>query len=152
MAVSLLNAQTRRVRTSALRRAARRLLLAEGLGRAEVNVLLTDDAAIHEFNLRYRGIDEPTDVLSFAQRESQDGAPSPPTIPGHAPILGDLIISVETAARQAEAHDDELENELALLAVHGILHLIGHEDESDEGAEIMRARQFEILGTGARKY
>ena len=69
MPVSLMNAQTRPLKTTTLRQAANRLLRAEGLARAEVSVLLTDDAAVHALNLRYRGYDKPTDVLSFAQRD-----------------------------------------------------------------------------------
>jgi probable rRNA maturation factor len=130
---------------SALRQAAHRLLLAEGLARAEVSVLLTDDAAVHELNFRYRGYDKPTDVLSFAQRDQRTDAPPPPALPGQPLLLGDVIISVDTAARQAETLGVTLEQELALLTVHGILHLLGYEDETEEGAERMRVREREIL-------
>src|SRR4029453_11463943 len=109
MAVSLQNTQTRPVRTSALRQAARRLLQAEGLAKAEVSVLLADDATVHDMNHRYRGCDKPTDVLSFAQRDQRAGAPPLPSIPGMPPPLGDVIISVDTAARQAEANGVPLE-------------------------------------------
>lgn len=97
-------------------------------------------------NHRYRDCDKPTDVLSFAQRDQRAGAPPLPSIPGMPPPLGDVIISVDTAARQAEAHGVPLEQELALLTVHGILHLLGYEDETDAGAERMRVREREILG------
>ena len=63
-----------------------------------------------------------------------------------APLLGDVIISVDTAERQAVAHGVTLEQELALLTVHGILHLLGYEDETEDGAEQMRIREREILG------
>ncbi|HZO90786.1 MAG TPA: rRNA maturation RNase YbeY [Chthonomonadaceae bacterium] len=137
--------QSRPVRTSLLRQAARRLLQAEGKSRAEVSVLLTDDATIHDMNRRYRGYDKPTDVLSFAQGENLPDVPRPPQLPGQPPILGDVVISVDTAARQAEAAGVSLEQELALLTVHGILHLLGYEDETEAGAEQMRAREQEIL-------
>jgi probable rRNA maturation factor len=145
MAVSLLNTQSRPIRTSALRQAARRLLQAEGCPKAEVSVLLTDDAAIQAMNLHYRGYDKPTDVLSFAQRDQVADAPPPPDFPGTPALLGDVIISVDTAVRQAEMHGVSLDQELALLTVHGILHLLGYEDETEEGAERMRVREREIL-------
>ncbi len=146
MALSLQNAQTRKVRTTALRQAARRLLEIEGLARAEISVLLTDDATIHDLNRRYRGYDKPTDVLSFAQQEMLDDAPPMPALPGQPAALGDIVISVDTAARQAETHGIALETELALLTVHGLLHLLGYEDETENGAERMRVREREILG------
>lgn len=145
MTVSLLNRQSLPVRTTLLRRAARRLLLAEGMKDAEVSVLLSDDAAVHDLNRRYRGYDKPTDVLSFSLRENRADAPPPPALPGLPVTLGDVILSVDTAARQAQAQGVSLEQELALLTVHGILHLLGYEDETEEGAERMREREQEIL-------
>src|SRR5579884_1783964 len=145
MAVSLLNEQTRPVRTAALRRAARRLLAAEGMANAEVSVVLSDDAAVHDLNRRYRGMDKPTDVLSFSQREQTAEGPPLPDLPGMPPVLGDVIISVDTAARQAAEHSVTLEEELALLTVHGILHLLGYEDETETGAQQMRLREQAIL-------
>src|SRR5579871_3724148 len=115
MAVSLLNEQTRPVRTAALRRAARRLLADEGMADAEVSVVLSDDATVHALNRRYRGKDRPTDVLSFSQREPAAEGPPLPEVPGLPPVLGDVILSVDTAARQAAAHGVTLEEELALL-------------------------------------
>lgn len=97
-------------------------------------------------NRDYRGYDKPTDVLSFAQEETAQDAPPPPALPGQPLLLGDVVISVETAARQAETHSVSLERELALLTVHGILHLLGYEDETEAGAARMREREHEILG------
>jgi probable rRNA maturation factor len=146
MAVSLQNDQSRPLRTTPLRQAVRRLLQSEGRARAEVSVLLTDDAAVHAMNRDYRGKDKPTDVLSFAQSEQLGDAPAPPVIPGMSEMLGDVVISVDTAVRQAATHNIALEQELALLAVHGVLHLIGYEDETEAGAEQMRVKEREILG------
>jgi len=112
-----------------------------------VTVLLTDDTEVHGLNHRYRGYDKPTDVLSFAQRDPAPDAPPPPDLPGAPLLLGDVVISVDTAERQAAAHGVSLEQELALLTVHGILHLLGYEDETDAGAERMREREREILGS-----
>jgi probable rRNA maturation factor len=97
-------------------------------------------------NRAYRGSDKPTDVLSFAQSETLGDAPPPPALPGEPPLLGDVVISVDTAIRQAETHRVTLEQELALLTVHGILHLLGYEDETEAGAAKMREREREILG------
>ncbi len=114
---------------------------------AEVSVLLTNDDVVHDLNHRYRGYDKPTDVLSFAQRDHLPGAPPAPKLPGIPDPLGDVIISVDTAERQALAHGVTIDQELALLTVHGILHLLGYVDDTDEGAECMRVREREILGT-----
>ncbi len=69
-----------------------------------------------------------------------------PDFPGSAQILGDVVISVDTAQRQADKHGLKLEFELALLTVHGILHLLGYEDETEAGAALMRDKECEILG------
>jgi probable rRNA maturation factor len=113
---------------------------------------LTDDEVIHDLNLHYRGYDKPTDVLSFALRDTLPDAPLAPNLPGIPDTLGDVVISVDTAIRNAEEHGVSLSDELSLLAVHGILHLLGYEDDTDEGAESMRIREREILswsGLGA---
>ncbi len=118
----------------------------EGRARAEVSVLLTDDAEVHAMNRKYRGMDKPTDVLSFALTEQTPDAPVPPVVPGMSVMLGDVVISVDTAVRQAQTHHVALETELALLAVHGVLHLLGYEDETEAGAEQMRTKEREVLG------
>ncbi len=69
-----------------------------------------------------------------------------PKLPGEPTLLGDVIISVDTAQRQADTHGLTLEFELALLTVHGILHLLGYEDETEAGAAMMRVKECEILG------
>ena len=111
-----------------------------------MDILLTDDARIHALNYSYRNYDKPTDVLSFAQRDVVAGAPFLPHVPELPVVLGDVVISVDTAIRQAEQHQVLLEQELALLAVHGILHLIGYEDETEAGARAMHCRERDLLG------
>ncbi len=148
MAVIVANAQTSPVQTARMQDAVQYLLQSEGLEQTEVSILLTDDVRIQEMNRDYRGYDRPTDVLSFAQGERIGGSPVfPPDVPS---LLGDIVISVDTAERQAQDHGVTLEQELALLGVHGALHLIGYEDETKEGAERMRAREREILGIELR--
>jgi probable rRNA maturation factor len=97
-------------------------------------------------NRDYRGYDRPTDVLSFALNDPMPGTPPMPALPGQPILLGDVIISIDTAERQANALGITLENELALLTVHGILHLLGYEDETEAGAARMRVREEAVLG------
>jgi probable rRNA maturation factor len=145
MPVTVTNAQKRQVRTALLKRTALRLLREAHLPSAQVDILLTDDAAIHTLNYTYRGYDRPTDVLSFAQRDTISGTPDLPTSPEIPILLGDVVISVDTAERQAREHDVSLEQELALLAVHGVLHLLGYEDETEAGAQALHGKERELL-------
>jgi len=127
-----------------LTRVAKELLQAEKFPYpAEVSILLTTDEHIHQLNRDYRGKDKPTDVLSFQQWEEDEiqGEPEEPV------VLGDVVISIETASRQAEEKGWTLDDELSLLVVHGILHLLGYDDETDEGAEEMRERERAVLGS-----
>ena len=105
----------------------------------EVTVLLTDDDQLKTLNKEYRGIDKPTDVLSF---EAGD------TMPGMAdddPYLGDIVISVPTAERQAKQGGHSLKSELQLLTVHGTLHLLGFDHEEPEEKDRMWWTQASIL-------
>ena len=119
-------------------------LKAHGAEACEVSVLLTDDADIRQLNRDYRGIDAPTDVLAFAMREGEDSDINPI-------LLGDLVISLETAARQAATKDGlsgirgSLETETALLAVHGVLHLLGYDHQTQEEATTMFDKQKTIF-------
>jgi len=110
---------------------------------AEVSVLFTNDAFIAELNLQYRGIDGPTDVLSFALSEDEDD--DVVKIPGIPDILGDIIVSVETASRQAEGAGKPVLDEIGLLIVHGMLHLLGYDHDTVEKEAVMWKRQDEAL-------
>jgi probable rRNA maturation factor len=103
----------------------------------EVSVLVVTDDAIQQLNAQWRGKDRPTDVLSWPQ--SEPGEPL-------SAFLGDVVISRDTAERQAAARGWALEDELALLLVHGILHLLGHEDDTEAGSEKMKEVERRILG------
>lgn len=103
---------------------------------ARCAVVLAGDERLRALNLRYRGIDAPTDVLSF--RTDDAGAPGPGD---EGADLGDVIISVDYAARSAAGEGRPRDDELALLAVHGLLHLIGHDDADEAGAAAMRAEE-----------
>ena len=114
------------------------LLRREGeQGDPEVSIVFCDDAFIRSLNAQYRGKDKPTDVLSFAQDDPD--------------LLGDIVISLPTAARQAQAAGWTLENEVALLGVHGLLHLLGYDDETSEGAwEMQRKTEAALQEAGIR--
>jgi len=107
----------------------------------EISVLFTDDIFIRSLNNKYRGIDKPTDVLSFSL---QEGAVKSPEVESDK-LLGDIIISVETAQRQADNLNHSMEKELAVLLIHGLLHLSGYEHEEDKDYKIMREKESEIL-------
>ena len=115
-----------------------------------VEVCLTDDEAIHQTNLEMRGVDRPTDVLSFPMFELQPG--EKPRAEWADPdtdrvLLGDMMISLERARAQAEEYGHSLERGICYLAVHSVLHLLGY-DHLDEGPmkQQMRAREEAILG------
>lgn len=118
---------------------ARRALSAVAYDDGELSVVLCDDAVIQPLNRDWRGKDAPTDVLSFAQQEGEA------TLEGDV-VLGDLVLSVQTAARQAAALGHPLDHEVAVLVVHGLLHLLGfdHEHDPAEAAE-MRAEERRVL-------
>jgi len=126
-----------------------RVLALEQRGRAEVSVLLTDDRTIADLNAAYRGRAMATDVLSFSQTEHRADAPTFVAAPVETEVLGDVVISLDTARRQAAERGVTLEHELATLAAHGALHLLGYDDETDDGACEMRARADVALGRAA---
>lgn len=111
--------------------------------------MLTDDEHIRTLNRTYRGKDEPTDVLSFALREiSPEETPiALPALDEEAP-MGEVYISVPTAQRQAEASGRTTEEEVTFLAVHGVLHLLGYEDETQAGYEQMLQRGWATVEAG----
>ena len=107
----------------------------------ELSLLLTDNVEIQELNRTYRDLDKATDVLSFPQDEDAVNETGDT-------LLGDVVISVETAARQAEEHHLSFNEELILLAIHGILHLLGYDHErSPQDARIMQDKTQEVFET-----
>ncbi|MBI4509837.1 MAG: rRNA maturation RNase YbeY [Deltaproteobacteria bacterium] len=101
----------------------------------EVGLTLADDDEVHSLNREYRGKDRPTDVLAFAMREGEGGGL-------HPGLLGDVVISVETAERQARRALDE---ELMFLWAHGLCHLLGYDHNTDEEEAEMNARMQALL-------
>lgn len=113
---------------------------------AEVDVTIVDDYEIHTLNREYRGIDKPTDVLSFALDEDADDSDEPELLGGpEEHLYGDIIISAETALRQAEEYGHGLEREMTYLAVHGMFHLLGYDHMTDAEKAEMRAKEEEAL-------
>lgn len=113
-------------------------------GQTEVDITIVDDEEIHMLNRYYRNVDRPTDVLSFALDEESEEEPEVLGGPEEH-LLGDIIISAETAARQAEEFGHGLEREIVYLAVHGLLHLLGYDHMTDEDKVVMRAKEEEAL-------
>ena len=113
-------------------------------GQTEVDITIVDDEEIHMLNRDYRNVDRPTDVLSFALDEESEEEPEVVGGPEEH-LLGDIIISAETAARQAEEFGHGLEREIVYLAVHGLLHLLGYDHMTDEDKVVMRAKEEEAL-------
>ena len=108
----------------------------------EVSITLTDDARIHELNRQYRGVDRPTDVLSFAFSESEE-----PKIDygdeEHVDQLGDIVVSVERAWEQANEYGHSFKREMIFLIVHGMLHLLGYDHiDEDERREMETEQKF----------
>jgi len=126
------------VRISRVRDDAARLLRLLDLD-AELSVVLVDDDEMRTLNATYRHIDRPTDVLAFAMREGDGGGL-------HPDVLGDIAISVETAARQAAARGAAVADEVRVLLTHGLLHLVGYDHErSPADARRMFGRQRTLL-------
>ena len=110
------------------------------VGEAELAVMLTDDAGIRTLNNNWRGIDKPTNVLSFPALQPTAGAPA------DAPrMLGDIAIAYETTRKEADDEEKPFDHHLSHLAVHGFLHLIGYDHEKDDDAEAMEGLEREIL-------
>ena len=113
---------------------------------AEVDVTIVDDAEIHTLNREYRGMDKPTDVLSFALDEDIEDSGEPDLIGGpEEHLYGDIIISAETALRQAQEYGHGLEREAAYLAVHGMFHLLGYDHLTETDKAAMRTKEEEAL-------
>ena len=139
--VTIDEAYEKYVASAALERVARAALEAEGVPTSELGILITDDATIHDLNRRYADENKATDVLSFSLREGEEFVS-----PDDTERLGEVIISLDTAKRQAEEAGRPLEAEVAHLLVHGILHLLGYDHAEPEEERAMQARERAILG------
>lgn len=136
--VSRQETKSRVVSSAEVRFAAEAMLRALKLPQAELSVLLCDDATIHALNLNYRNKDKPTDVLAFAMREGLDGHLA-------GDLLGDVIISLETATRQARERSVATRDEVMMLLAHGLLHLLGWDHQTDAEDKRMRAETERMM-------
>ncbi len=121
-----------------VRRAAEAAMRNEDAPPSEISVVLSDDEHIRELNKHHRGMDKPTNVLSFpaARIKTPSGLPR---------FLGDVVLALETVEREAADETKPIENHLSHLVVHGVLHLLGYDHEDDEEAETMETRERQIL-------
>ncbi|OZB91682.1 rRNA maturation RNase YbeY [Paenibacillus sp. XY044] len=124
----------------------------EGVEDGEVALTFVDDKQIHELNLEYRGIDRPTDVLSFAMNETLDEEldivyelEEDEELQDMPEVLGDIIISVDRAKAQSEDYGHSLEREIGFLFVHGFLHLLGYDHQDAESEAEMMGKQEAVL-------
>lgn len=113
-----------------MREIARAVLDGEGVGEAEISLAFVDNATIHQLNKRYLDHDEPTDVLTF-----------PLTEPNAKKLAGEIVIGAEVAQTQATERGHDVQAELALYVIHGLLHLCGYDDKSDAATGEMRERE-----------
>lgn len=120
------------------------MLASLGLADVELSVSLVDDATMRRLNRRYRGIDRATDVLSFALREGEVGPAGSPE------LLGDVVLSVATARRQAAERGVSLLCELTTLLAHGVLHLLGHDHATARALRQMSVLTGELVATATR--
>ncbi len=136
---------------------AREVLLAEGVqGEAELSLLFVDETAIAELNARFMEADGPTDVLAFpiddpvvSGRWPDGGTPGPdrdePDIGDLPLLLGDVVVCPAVARRQAPEHAGSYDDEMALLVVHGVLHVLGHDHAEPDEATVMQERERALL-------
>ena len=107
-------------------------------GRSELSIVFSDDAHIRTLNAGWRGKDKPTNVLSFPAFPFPKDGPLPP-------MLGDIVLAAETVTREAALEDKPLQNHISHLVIHGLLHLLGHDHETDAEAEEMEAVERRAL-------
>lgn len=141
MSIAIDNRQKKaRLDLRRMRRSLKRVMLALGCPDGELSLLLVDDDQIRDMNRRYLQRDRATNVISFAMTEGECGAVNPR-------LLGDIVISAETAARDAARSGIDLMDEMEFLLIHGLLHLLGYEHEKTGAAEAkrMKARERELF-------
>ncbi len=117
-----------------MREVARAVLEGESVADAEISLAFVDNATIHQLNKRYLGHDEPTDVLSFPLSEA-----------GARKLAGEIVLGAEVAQVQAGDRGHDVQAELALYVIHGLLHLCGYDDHSDADMQAMRQRERHYL-------
>ncbi len=141
MAISIRNSQKKvKLELRLIRQTLKKLLRLVNCRDKELSLLVVDDAAIQEINARYLGRNYPTNVISFAFAEGEFSGINPQ-------ILGDIVISAETALRDADSGNLPLSDEMDFLIIHGLLHLLGYNHETDNGEEreLMQKKEQELF-------
>ena len=135
------------INESWLQNVAEQVIVTQDAGsRVELGLVITGQERIQQLNLSYLGKDEPTDVLAFSALEETGGDSSPFVMPPDGVLhLGEVIISYPQAVIQAEEHQHSVKREIAILIIHGILHLLGYEHDKPELESLMSSREQEIL-------
>ena len=128
-----------------LRRVSREVLAAQGVAAAEMGLVIADEETMQRLNRDYRGIDATTDVLAFSLQEASSADEAFVTPPDGLTHLGEVIICHPQAQRQALEQGHSLDRELAILLIHGILHLLRYDHETPEQEPRMRAEEQRIL-------
>jgi probable rRNA maturation factor len=135
-----------KVKSAWLKNVAREVQKAENVSeKSEMGLKITGDEEIHKLNLQYLDEARPTDVLSFPMNEQLDAAPVFVKVPDGKLHLGDIVISYPTALKQAEEHNHPVNREIAILLIHGILHLLGYDHDILKRKSVMRNRETAIL-------
>lgn len=136
--VLVANLKGKKIRIKPIKEIVRRILKKEGMDNVEVSLLLTDDGFIQELNRTWRGVDSPTDVLAFPFREKQEARRDEEF------CLGEIVISTDTAGRQAKELGHTLEKELEILLIHGMLHLLGYDHKDKRDRSKMKEREIDF--------
>jgi probable rRNA maturation factor len=131
------------IRSATLRARARRMLRALGREHDELSIVLVDDAGMQQLNRQYRGLDCPTDVLSFPMRQGDFGFVNPE-------VLGDVVICVPMASRQAKRARHTLLTEVTHLLAHGVLHLLGYDHDTAAKLRAMQAQTRRLAREAGR--
>ena len=113
----------------------------------EVSITFVDDQMIKDLNRNYRGIDQATDVLSFAFDEEVEGAKTTPSDCCQIHLLGEIVLSLERIRKQSEEYGHSFVRELAFLTIHGMLHLLGYDHQEELETQEMRSMEKEILNS-----
>ncbi|MBI2908187.1 MAG: rRNA maturation RNase YbeY [Chloroflexi bacterium] len=136
----------RKVKVGWLRKVAEDVLRSQGIeAPAEMGLVIAGDELVQRLNKEYRGLDHTTDVLSFALEEGPEGGAAFVMPSDGVRHLGEVIISYPQAARQAEQQKHPVERELTILIIHGILHLLGYDHESDAEEATMKAQESRLI-------
>ena len=139
------------IHEESLQQAVKNVLRGECITNANIRVAIVDDLTIHKANRQFLGHDEPTDVLSFPWKDETDPANNDPECAGEIStgscLEGDIMISAETATRQATEYGWSASDELLLYLIHGTLHLLGYDDHDESDRAEMRDRERHYLGS-----